>query len=150
MRVPRIYFAFYALKTLGEQFLSVHSHSQRSAAVMAYWGDLARNTLHCPIKVGIVELFFYHTPIFVNNSGGKKHLFAKVKWYQDHLQPFHFHSPVQLVCTLFEAVDKYSFIPVSRFLCRCAISPTVSLTFDYGIDNAIIVSPHFIAHAKCH
>ena len=147
--IPRKHFAFYSIKVLSEHYLSIKSHSQRSAAVMAFWGDSTINAPGFPIKIGIVQYFFNHLPIFVVNGGREtKHLFAKVQWYQEHIRPHHFNHPVQLVSTLFESGSPYSFIPVSRFLCRCATSPSLSLSFDYGVDNAIAVCPHFIAHAQ--
>ena len=94
------------------------------------------------MKVGLVE---YHSLLSDSNKE-TKHLLAKVKWYQDHFRPFHFHFPLRLVFTLFEPENKYSFIPVSRFLCRCAISP--KLKFDYGNDYAFVVSPYLITHAN--
>lgn len=92
---------------------------------MAHWGDCAHSSNVCPLKVGLVEYFFIHT-LHSDDDPERKHLFAKVKWYQDHIRPRYFYSPIRLVCTLFESESKYSFIPVSCFLCRCALSPSVT------------------------
>lgn len=148
--VPRKHFVFSTLRMLGEHFLSINSHSQRSPAIMAYWGCPPPNspTGIRPLKIGIVDYFFIHTAVFPNSTEKKTHLFAEVKWFQEHIRPFHFHQPLRLVCTLFEPENKHSFIPVSRLLCRCAITPKLSLAFDYGVDNAIVVCPYFIAHAN--
>ena len=148
--IPRKHLLFYDLKVLGEHFTSKKSHSQKSCAIMAYWGEQSHF-----LKVGLVEYFFVHTIVSPRDSSSLveastqiEHIFAKVKWYQDHFRPLHYHYPIHLVCTLFEPENKYSFIPVSRVLCRCALSPKVSLTFDYGQDDAIVTSPYFLTHAN--
>ena len=149
--IPRKHLLFSNLKVLGEHFLSNISHSQRSSAIMAYWGDSPNTQVHVyPLKVGLVEYFFVHTCRMRLSDGTSEveHLFAKVRWYQDHFRPFHLYYPLRLVCALFESENKHSFIPVSRFLCRCAVSPKVSFTFDYGTDYAVVVSPYFLANAN--
>ena len=144
--VPRKHLLFSDLQVLSEHYVSIRSRSQRSPAIMAYWGNPSPHGL--PVKFGLVEYYFLHSVALSESNTSTRHLFAKVKWYQDHYRPFHFHSPLRLVCTLFEPDNKYSFIPVSRFLCRCAISPKVTLKFDYGSDTAFVVSPYFICHAN--
>ena len=82
--IHRKHLLFNDLKVLGEQFTSKKSRSQRSSAIMAYWGEPALNTNNiCPLKVGLVEYFFIHT-LCSNNGTENEHLFAKVKWHQDH------------------------------------------------------------------
>lgn len=141
LHIPRKHLLFSDLKVLGEHFTSNRSRSQRSSAVMAYWGDALS------VKVGLIDYFLLHT---VKNSDNRENenIFAKVKWYQDHLRAQHYYSPTHIVCTLFEHDNKYSFIPVSRLLCRCAVSPRLSLSFDYGQDYAIAVSPYFLTNAQ--
>lgn len=134
---------FNDLKVLGEQFSSEKSRSQRSSAIMAYWGEPALNTNICPLKVGLVEYFFIHT-LCSNNGTENEHLFAKVKWHQDHFRPLYLYPPIRLDYILFESESKYSFILISRFLRRAALSPKVSFSFVYGQDYA---SPYFLAHA---
>ena len=145
--IHRKHLLFNDLKVLGEQFTSEKSRPQRSSAIMAYWGEPALNTNNiCPLKVGLVEYFFIHT-LCSNNGTENEHLFATVKWHQDHFRPLYLYPPIRLVYTLFESESKYSFIPISRFLCRSDLSPKLSFSFDYGQDYAIVVSPYFLAHA---
>ena len=144
--VHRKHLLFSDLQVLGEHFISIRSRSQRSPAIMACWGNPSSTTHVHPVKVGLVEYFFSHSVAAPNPNNLTKHLLAKVKWYEDHFRPFHFHSPLRLVSTLFEPENKYSFIPVSRFLCRCAISPKLTLKFDYGNDSAFVVS---LLHHSC-
>lgn len=132
---------------LSEHFISVRSLSQRSPVVMAYWGSPSPTNHMYPVKIGLVEYYFLHSFSLSDSRKETKHLLAKVKWYQDHFRPFHFYFPIHLVCTLFEPENKYSFIPVSRFLCR-SVSPKLSLKFDYGNDYALVVSPYLIIHAN--
>ena len=143
--VPRKHLLFSDLQVLSEHFISIRSRSQRSPAIMAYWSNPSSRTHVHPVKVGLVEYFFFHSVAVSDSNKLTKHLLAKVKWYQDHFRPFHFHSPLRLVCTLFESENKYSFIPESRFLCRCA---KLTLKFEYGNDSAFVVSPYLITHAK--
>ena len=58
--IPRKHLLFNDLKVLGEHYLSIKSQSQRSVAIMAYWGSPATDTNLCPLKVGLVENFFIH------------------------------------------------------------------------------------------
>ena len=70
---------------------------------MVYWGSPATDTNLCPLKVGLVEYFFIHSVLIpstdeIRNTEAR-HMFAKVKWYQDHIRPFHLHHPLRLVGT---------------------------------------------------
>ena len=41
----------------------------------------------------------------------------------------------------------YTYLPASRLLCRCAVSPKLFLEFDYGQDYVYVVTPCLLANA---
>lgn len=144
--IPKKHIIFYDLKVFGEHFLSSRSRSARSSVVMAYWGEIGHS-----IKVGSIDYFFLHTITFNSDkeSSGEKqeNLFAKVKWYSDHFQPRYLPHPLYLVSTVPCIENCFSYIPVSRILCRCGISPETTFNFDYGNDTAFVICPYFLRNA---
>lgn len=68
------------------------------------------------------------------------HIFAKVKWYEDHPRKNWLKNSIILSATLFDTESESSFIPVSRFMSRCAMVKQ-TLTFDYGEDNVNVFIP---------
>ena len=154
--VPKCHFVFSDLEVLGEHYLSSKSRSQRSNTIMAGWYDSTGSNL--TYQVGEIEFFLSHTiGICSLNSGlegqpsakQKKsdHLFTKVNWLANHERPCHFSFPLFLVSTLYSSYSPYTYIPVSRLLCRCAVSPKLFLKFDYGEDYAYAVAPCLLANA---
>ncbi|SMN02100.1 hypothetical protein SPONN_442 [uncultured Candidatus Thioglobus sp.] len=154
--VPRKHTIFYDVEVLGEHFLSRRSRSERSAVVMAYWNDKRSTRTANPVKAGVVEYFFMHTIALNSDTLDEtavkrkevEHIFARVKLYSEHPRPSHLPYPLRLVSTM--SFESDSYIPVSRLLCRSAISSTTSFVFDYGEDNAFVVCPHFLANAYSH
>ena len=51
--IPRRHLVFHDLQVVGEHFLSSRSRSQRSVAVMAYWGESTGS--ECKLKVGTID-----------------------------------------------------------------------------------------------
>ena len=57
--IPRNHLLFSDLQVLGEHFISIRSRLQSSPAIMVYWGNPSSTTHIHPIKVGLVEYFFF-------------------------------------------------------------------------------------------
>ena len=148
--VPKRHVIINDLSVLGERFLSRRSRSERSAVVMANWcrSACAIGLNGTQFMAGEVQFYFLHTMDISTCATGAKtkkveHIFAKVKWFQTHQRPKEFGYPLLVVSTVFESEGPASIIPLSRIVCRCAISNRLSITFDYGEDNVHIVCPYF-------
>jgi len=158
--IPKLKFTFTDLEVLGNHFTSTKSQSKQSKAVVAKWGETMSGDSELSIKV---EHFFSHTVAFCNcfepvtteqtgyhhcsKQRKIEHLFAKVTWFTDHTRPYHFPFPLYLVSSLTIANTVYSYIPVSRLLCRCAISERMLLEFDFGQDCG---TPWTLANCTIH
>lgn len=152
--IPKCHFVFSDVKVLGEHYLSSKSQSQRSNFVMAKWYNSMSNSDLIYI-VGKIEFFFSHTIAMCSLDSDSQippkqkkseHLFAKVSWLTEHQRPCHLPFPLYLASTIY-SYSPYTYIPVSRLLCRCAVSPKLLLKFDYGEDYAFIISPCLLANA---
>lgn len=123
------------LEVYGKVFISLHSRSHRSSAIMAIWPNVNGSILdrECnteDIRVGLIEYLMLHTP---NIAGmpDQAHIVAKVKWFQDHPRKNWYGNSIVLSATLFDGDSEASFVPVSRIMSRCAILKK-SILFDYG------------------
>ena len=58
--VTRKHLLFSDLQVLSEHFISIRSRSQSSPAIMAYWGNPSSRTHVHPVKVGLVEYYFFN------------------------------------------------------------------------------------------
>ncbi len=120
----------------GEHFVSEHSRSQRSAAIVAHWPNQTGSDIDvngtAPMRTGIVSSIFTHEVKLDESSETMVHCIASVKWHMQHPRRDHFHISVIVSCNLLESPSPATFIPVSRIAGRCAIRRNYKFTFDYG------------------
>ena len=129
------------------EYISTKARSQKSCAIAARWPGVVGidSRGEAPLRIGQVTSFIEHTLTFISNSEtdsySKTHILARVQWYCDHPRRNYLHSSTILCSTVFDHESCAYFIPVSRIMCPCAISSTVSLQFDYGTDNVLVAIP---------
>lgn len=68
---------------------------------MAIWPSLTGKILDCnyrmeDIRVGIIEYFILHNPI-IQGQKDQPHIFAKVKWFDDHVSKNRFKNSIVIV-----------------------------------------------------
>ena len=85
--VPLRYEEFNQLEVFG-QIYTLKCRSNSSATIMAIWPSVTGSILDrsCGIedvRVGQIDYFIQHVPTIAGTSD-KPHLFAKVKWFEDH------------------------------------------------------------------
>ena len=130
-----------------EEYNSSHSRSQRSTAIAAKWPNvLGIDTRgEAPLRIGNVVSFIEHdvdiavSSICNTPTITKNHILVHVQWYGDHPHRDYLHSTTVLCSTVHESCA--CFMPISRLMCRCAISSPHSLTFDYGVDHVLVAVP---------
>lgn len=150
--VQRKHIYFYDLHVHGQHYLSNKARSHRSSVIMAIFpgchGNINSNPEENVCRFGEIQCFVQHCIDLSNTSRNitdKKtmHLFARVKWYRQHPGEANEPWPLQIVATDFEPEGPSTFIPVSRIMCRCAISHKQTIAFNYGEDCVHIVCPVF-------
>ena len=131
-----------------EEYISVKSRSQKSAAIVAHWPGISGidPSGEGPLRVGQVISYFCHTIELVKDPSSRQectavhHIMARVKWYMDHPQRAKMHPPIILCAATFDSDSSAYFIPVSRFEGRVAIVKTM-FKFDYGEDHIVVAVP---------
>ena len=101
-----------------------------------------QSTAH--IRIGRIVSFIEHSVIVSSlsiSSTTKVHILARVHWYTDHPRRYYLHSSIVFCSTVFDNESCSVFMPVSRIMCRCAISSPTSLSFDYGMDRVHVAVP---------
>lgn len=149
--VPRLYKECKKITINHTEYISTKARSQKSCAIAAKWpGVIGIDSRgEAPLRIGQVMNFLEHTVTFINSatvhvstaSYSKTHILARVQWYCDHPRRNYLHSSAILCSTVFDHESCAYFIPVSRIMCPCAITSTVSLKFDYGTDNVLVAVP---------
>ena len=74
------------------------------------------------VRSGVVE-YYSHVPTITSDNGHQQqqaHIFAKVKWYEDHPQKFFFGNGSLVSATTFERESEATFLPLCRIMSRCA------------------------------
>ena len=146
--VPRLYTECKKLMINHEEYISAKARSQRSSTIAAYWPNvLGIDTQgEAPLRIAQVESFIQHTLPETADTVSKTHILAKVQWYGDHPRRNSFHSSITLCSTVFDGESSACYIPVSRIMCRCALSSPVTMQFDYGVDNVLVAIPLIKSH----
>ena len=126
-----------------EEYISSGSYSNKSKAIAAKWPNIVGIDTQgeAPLRIGTVPAFIQHEILLSNSSSPIKHSLAYIKWYGHHPRSGYIHPSMVICSTVFDSESCASFIPVSRIMCRCAVSSPLSLTFDYGVDQVIIAIP---------
>lgn len=142
--VPLRYEEFRQLEVFGQIYTSSKCRSHRSNTIMAIWPSITGNILDrsCrveDVRVGIIEYLIQHVPS-IAGMDDKSHIFAKVKWFEDHPRKNWFKHSIIVSCTLFSSETEASFLPVSRIMSRCARTEQM-LRLDYGTDKVNICIP---------
>lgn len=131
----------------GEEFITTQSRSQRSAAIIAHWPGVISidENAEAPVRVGVLTSVFRHSATIKENTSmtltTRAHVFAKVKWLEDHPYRHHLHQSVIISATTYTHESPASFIPLSRIIARCAIAQDVPYTFEFGEDRVCIAIP---------
>ena len=153
MEVSRFYKEHKSIVINSVEFVSKLSRSQRSAVIAAKWpGVVGIDRLgESPLRVGLVTSFIENEitilPSDCSSSGlSASHILMCVQWYGDHPRRNCMDSSVILTSTVFDNDSCASFMPVSRIVCRSAISSPISLQFDYGENTVLIAVPLCIEH----
>ena len=145
--LERFYYESKQIVYNGEEFITTQSHSQRSAAIIAHWPGVISIDEYgeAPVRVGVLTSVFRHSAIIRENtsmmSTTKAHIFAQVKWLEDHPYRHHLHHSVIISATTHTHESSASFIPLSRIIARCAIAQDVPYTFEFGEDRVCIAIP---------
>lgn len=119
---------------------------QRSCAIAAKWCGISgiNGDGEAPIRIGKVVSFIEHDLTITeadNSSSKKSHTFVRVKWYSDHPHRDYIHSSVIICSSIFDHESSASFMPISRIMCRCAISQPHTCKFDFGEDRVVFAVP---------
>ena len=139
--VPRLYRECKKMTINYEEYTSSKARSQKSFAVAAKWAGVVGidSRREVPLRIAQVTSYIEHKLTSLDTN--KTHMLARVRWYGDHPRRSSLHSSVILCSTVLDPESCASFIPVSRIMCRCALSSSVSMKFDYGFDNVLVVVP---------
>jgi hypothetical protein len=142
--IPLRYEEFSQIEVFGQVYTSNKSRSHSSSAIMALWTGLngriiQRSCTEEDIRTGQVEYFVLHVPD-ITTVPKQPHLFAKVKWFEDHPRKNWFSNSIIVSATLYDTESESSFVPVSRIMSRCAIVQQ-SVKFDFGEDHVNICIP---------
>ena len=145
LHISRFHKEFKTLVINGDEYISVKSRSQRSAAVIAHWPSLTGtiDTMgEAPCRIGNVQSFIRHQITFdgVGSSSSMVTMLARIKWFENHPRRDHFYRSVIVCGTMFCAESSSTFIPVSRIMGRCTTLKT-RYHFDYGQDCIMIAIP---------
>ena len=143
LHLCRFYKEFKTLVVNGEEYVSVKSRSQRSAAIVAHWPSIngGIDTMgEGQCKVGLIESFIRHQIKMANSTKHTDTLLARVKWLKDHPKRDYFHKSVIVCGILFQPESSSTFIPVSRIMGRCTTLKT-DFQFEYGVDCVTIAIP---------
>ena len=153
VHVPLRYEEFHSVEVFNEMYTSVKSRTTKSAAIVAAWPSpggilTSRKPSQDDIRVGMVQYFLLHTPSVTVSTDGeaactteKAHILAKINWFQDHPQKYLLGNGIILSATVCETSYSVSqFMPVSRFISRCAIVER-RLQTDYGEDLVYVAIP---------
>ena len=139
VHVSRFYKEYKKCVINCEEYTSSNSRSQRSTAIAVRWPNLSRIDTQGeePPKIGHILSFIDHSIIVSSNldhhntdstsSTTKSHILVRLQWYGDHPRRNFLHSSVLLCSTLFDPESCASFMPISRIMCRCAVSSPLSL-----------------------
>ena len=143
LNLCRFYKEFKTLTINGDEYVSVKSRSQRSAAIVAHWPSIngGIDTMgEAPCKVGLIESFIRHQINITESTSYVNVLLARVKWFKDHPKRDHFHRSIIVCGILFQPESSSTFIPVSRILGQCTTLKT-HFQFEYGNDCITIAIP---------
>lgn len=134
-----------------EEYTSSKARSQRSTAIAAKWPNVLGidSQGEAPFRIMDIISFVEHDIVVsslnaqsANSSPTTKtHILAHLQWYGDHPRRQFLHSSVTICSTVFDHESCASFMPVSRIMCRAAVSSPLSLTFDYGEDRVFVTIP---------
>ena len=140
-RISRFYNEYKKCVINGEEYISLNSRSQRSCAIAAKWRGIRGIDPHeeAPVRIGQIISFIEHN--IITNAESKTHLLAYVQWLGDHPFRHYFHQSVIICSTVPDDESAASFMPVSRIICRCALSSPLSVTFDFGLDRVYVSVP---------
>ena len=149
MELARLYKECKKVTINQEEYISTKARSDRSCAIAAKWPGVVGIDPRgeAPFRIAHVVSFIEHALSFTSSDSltsiSKNHIFARVQWYCDHPRRDFIHSSVILCANVFDCESCACFIPVTRIMCRCAISSPISLRFDYGFDNVLVAVPLF-------
>ena len=143
LNISRFYHEYKKCIINGEEYISLHSRSQRSCAIAAKWRGITGIDPYgeAPVRVGQVISFVVHNVILDSDSSSKMHTLARVQWLGDHPCRDHFHPSLLVCSTVPDNESSASFMPVSRIMCRCALSIPLSITFEFGLDHIYVSVP---------
>ena len=114
-------------KTDGDEYVSLKSRSQRSAAIISHWLSIngGIDTMgEAPCKVGLMESFIRHQIKMAESTMHTNILLARVKWFKDYPKRDNFHKSIIVCDILFQPESSSAFIPVSRIMGRCTTLKT--------------------------
>ena len=92
--IARFYHKSKKILINGEEFITDHSRSKRSSAIIAHW--LGVTTINkqgeAPVRVGIPS-FIRHSAV-IRQYTTINDILAEVQWLQDHPKKQYLHTPV--------------------------------------------------------
>ena len=142
--IPMLYQEFNQVDIFKQIYTSSKSRCHKSTTIMAIWSSLTgeivdRSYKMEDVRAGIIEYFVLHNSV-IQGQKDQPHIFAKVKWFDDHVRKNWFKNSIIVSCTLFSDETEASFLPVSRIMSRCARSEE-TLQLDYGQDKVNVCIP---------
>ena len=161
--ITRFYKEYKKCIINGEEYTSLCSRSERSCAIAAKWRGIIGidGREEAPVRVGRIISFIHHaTTLRLKDSAlssgstsrctssTDNHIIARVEWLGIHPCTNYFHSSVLVCSTVPDHESAASFMPISRIMCRCSLSKTLSLSFNYGMDKVFVSVP--VVHINSH
>lgn len=149
IHIPMKYEEVYQVQAFNKLYSSLKSRSCRSAGIAAFWPGPIGHVIcnHTPVeedvRIGVVDYYLQHVPKLHSIEGvveEQPHLFAKVKWFQEHPRKFWIKIGTTIAANLFDQETETSLIPFSRILSTCALVSN-SLSLDFGEDKVTIGIP---------
>ena len=147
--LSRFYFEHKQLTINGEEYISTHSLSKRSAVIVAHWpndsGEIDSTGTAQP-RVGKISSFLTHIVTLktaANQEITHNHCLSRIQWLQPHPQRDFFGRSVIVSTTICDSSSPAAFMPVSRIAGRCAFLSNLKYTFDYGEDTICLAMPVF-------
>lgn len=149
IKLARFYFEHKQLTIHGEEYISTHSLSKRSAVIVAHWphdsGDIDSTGTAQP-RVGKITSFLTHIATLktaANQEIVLTHCLSRMQWLQSHTQNDFFGPSVIVSTTIYDSFSPAAFMPVSRIAGRCAFLNNLKYTFDCGEDKICLAMPVF-------
>ena len=92
---------------------------------MAYWpsrGSSLNNIDYSQMQVGVIQYFIHHKLSYCESNARKEeeHIFAYVKWKEQHPHFDWFGVSATVCIDSFESSSPCCLIPIQRIGCRCA------------------------------